>query len=661
MSSNPLYNAQPRLRPGDQLREYRIVRLVGVGGMGAVYEAEHEVLGARVAVKEILFHPHEVDTNAYHRLEEAFLKEARLLIRLDHRQLPVQGALVPRANNLFREGDYWYLVMEYMPGDTLGDRLEKNGRRPLPVDQVQTWLIQLLTTLDYLHHQEPPLIHRDIKPSNLKVNDAGRLVLLDFGIAKGGLGGSSVTSMFSPSVQFYTPHYSPPEQIRGKGTDARTDLFAAAATTYYLLAGNSPPTAETRSYAVIDAEPDPLPLLNTINPDVPEGMARIIHAALSLKMEDRPASAADMKAMLSGELPLPEPAMPYVPRPASGPLAAVVADVSSTDPIVTPISRPSSVSRPVPDVVAETDTEEAGRQDDLWGAPVPVFEESPDRQKRGLPLVPLLIGGVVVLMLGLIGYQMSRGGFGTPGAPVLTGGNNPTATTAALIAVAASATETQPARATDTVAAATVPPTVEESPAPTQANGTTALAATSTRLATSTPLEIASATPAPTETPQPTATFVVSASATPRPTTAAQPTATRTTVVVPPTATRPQLSSVELAGPANGESFSLGTPVTLVWQAQSLGSAESYQVRIWKQSVPNTPEREFTTRSASVTLTDLNPEAYRWSVQVVGANGVVGGTNSETRSFFISGGGDTPPDDGGPGEPPPNPTAPPPQ
>ena len=207
MSSNPLYNAQPRLRPGDQLREYRIVRLVGVGGMGAVYEAEHEVLGARVAVKEILFHPHEVDTNAYHRLEEAFLKEARLLIRLDHRQLPVQGALVPRANNLFREGDYWYLVMEYMPGDTLGDRLEKNGRRPLPVDQVQTWLIQLLTTLDYLHHQEPPLIHRDIKPSNLKVNDAGRLVLLDFGIAKGGLGGSSVTSMFSPSVQFYTPHY----------------------------------------------------------------------------------------------------------------------------------------------------------------------------------------------------------------------------------------------------------------------------------------------------------------------------------------------------------------------------------------------------------------------------------------------------------------------
>lgn len=658
MSSNPLYNAQPRLHPGDQLREYRIISLVGVGGMGAVYEAEHEVLGARVAVKEILFHPHELDTNAYHRLEEAFLKEARLLIRLDHRQLPPQGALVPRANNLFREGEYWYLVMEYMPGDTLGDRLEKNNRRPLPVEQVQTWLIQLLTTLDYLHHQEPPLIHRDIKPSNLKVNEMGRLVLLDFGIAKGGIGGSSVTSMFSPSVQFYTPHYSPPEQIRGKGTDARTDLFAVAATMYYLLAGSSPPTAETRSYAVIDAEPDPLPLLNTVNPNVPESFAWILNAALSLKMEDRPASAAEMRAMLLGEIPAPAPVPMVIAKAPSGPLPPVAADVSSTDPIVTPISRPNPISRPTPEAEIESETEAALPANDLWGAPVSVFEEGAQKGKRSFPVAPLLVGVVALLLILLVGYQVIQAG-NSGNSPALTGGDALTATSNAAIALL---TTPSPESTSPVAADGNVPtnPTNEGSgAAPTaveSSNG--APVATSTRLATSTPLQIATATALPTETAAPTAT--TGATATPRPTTPAAPTATRSPVA-PPTATRVQLATVALSSPADGESFSQGSAISLAWQGQSLAANESYFVRIWKQSVPGTPEREFTTRTTNATFSDLNPEAYIWSVQIMGANGLVSGTASETRSFFISGGGDGPPDDGTPATPAPNPTAPPPQ
>jgi serine/threonine protein kinase len=670
MSSNPLYNAQPRLRPGDPLREYRILRLVGVGGMGAVYEAEHEVLGARVAVKEILFHPNELDTNAYHRLEEAFLKEARLLIRLDHRQLPVQGAAIPRANNLFREGDYWYLVMEYMPGDTLGDRLEKNGRRPLPVEQVENWLHQMLITLDYLHHQEPPLIHRDIKPSNLKVNEAGRLVLLDFGIAKGGIGGSAVTSMFSPSVQFYTPHYSPPEQIRGKGTDARTDLFAVAATVYYLLAGNSPPTAETRSYAVIDAEPDPLPLLNTINPNVPERLARIIHSALSLKMEDRPQSAAAMRAMLVGEMDIPPPALPPIiatPAPVIEPdvedsVPAVFPNVSSTDPIVTPISRPNPISRPTPqEDEPATETEAAQPMGDMWGAPVSVFDDAPASNKRAFPWAMVLVGVVGILLLGLVGFQLMRGGSGgddNPNAPIIAGSNDPTATTAGnVIAVVETVTVTTMAAPITNNST----PTGEGSSSGSTTPNNGGIVATSTRLATSTPLELPTATATATETPPAaTATTFTGATATPRPTNVVVvPSATPTTAI-PPTATRVQFSSVALAAPQNGESFSQGNSITLSWQVQTLGTSDAYQVRIWKQSVPNVPEREFTTRSASVTLSDLNPEAYFWSVQIVGANGVVSGTTSETRTFFISGGGG-PPDDGGDDGPVPNPTAPPPQ
>src|SRR5215210_5200605 len=147
---------------------YRILRPLGRGGMGAVYEAFDERLSRAVALKETLAETDE--------LRRAFGREARLLANLRHPALP-------KVLDHFDEGSGLFLVMEFIPGDDLG-RLLELGRAFDPAE-VLGWADQLLDALDYLHGLDPPVLHRDIKPSNLKLLPAGHVVLLDFGLAKG--------------------------------------------------------------------------------------------------------------------------------------------------------------------------------------------------------------------------------------------------------------------------------------------------------------------------------------------------------------------------------------------------------------------------------------------------------------------------------------------
>ncbi len=143
---------------------YRIIRQLGQGGMGAVYEALDQRLDTTVALKETLF--------AEERLRKQFEREARLLARLHHQALP-------RVSDHFSEGDGQFLVMQYVAGDDLSAMLaERNG--PFPQQEVLRWADQLCDALDYLHTQDPEIIHRDIKPQNLKLTARGQIVLLDF-------------------------------------------------------------------------------------------------------------------------------------------------------------------------------------------------------------------------------------------------------------------------------------------------------------------------------------------------------------------------------------------------------------------------------------------------------------------------------------------------
>jgi serine/threonine protein kinase len=262
---------------------YLVVRQLGQGGMGAVYESVDQRLDTTVALKETLF--------TDERLRKQFEREARLLARLHHPALP-------RVSDHFSEAEGQFLVMQFIPGDDLAEMMARK-RGPFPADQVLQWADQLLDALDYLHTQEPQIVHRDIKPQNLKLTSRGQVILLDFGLAKGQAGDiSRVTT--SASIFGYTPNYAPLEQIQGLGTDSRSDLYSLGATLYHLMTGVKPPDALTRAAALVNGQPDPLVLASEANSAVSPEVDGVLAKAMAQSREQRYASAADMRRALHG-------------------------------------------------------------------------------------------------------------------------------------------------------------------------------------------------------------------------------------------------------------------------------------------------------------------------------------------------------------------------
>jgi len=260
---------------------YRIVRQLGQGGMGAVYEAIDQRLDTTVALKETLF--------ADERLRKQFEREARLLARLHHPALP-------RVSDHFSESDGQFLVMQFIPGDDLSEMMTRK-RGPFPADQVLTWADQLLDALDYLHTQDPQIVHRDIKPQNLKLTSRGQIILLDFGLAKGQAGEiSRVTT--AASIFGYTPNYAPLEQIQGLGTDSRSDLYSLGATLYHLMTGVKPPDALTRAAALVNGQADPLVPASQANPAIARELDQVLAKAMAQSREQRYPTASDMRKAL---------------------------------------------------------------------------------------------------------------------------------------------------------------------------------------------------------------------------------------------------------------------------------------------------------------------------------------------------------------------------
>lgn len=262
-------------------QRYKIDKQIGQGGMGAVYVATDSRFGSTVAIKETLC----MDDN----FRKAIEREARLLNSLKHSALP-------RVSDHFEENDGMFLVMEYIPGDDVAAMLE-DEKVTFTVDQVMKWADQLLDALDYLHNQEMPVIHRDIKPQNLKINSRGEMILLDFGLAKGNPTDNSHQTA-AKSIFGYSRSYASLEQIQGTGTDPRSDLYSLAATLYHLLTRVPPEDALTRAMSVLSQKPDPLAPANSLNSDVPRGVAGVLQKAMDLNAGERPASASEMRQML---------------------------------------------------------------------------------------------------------------------------------------------------------------------------------------------------------------------------------------------------------------------------------------------------------------------------------------------------------------------------
>lgn len=271
------------IKPGETLQNrYRIERQIGQGGMGAVYVAVDERFDTTVAIKETLC----MDDN----FRKAIEREARLLSSLTHPSLP-------RVSDHFEENESQFLVMEFVEGDDVASILEREGR-PFPVEKVLAWADDLLDALEYLHSQSLPVIHRDIKPQNLKITPDGRIMLLDFGLAKGSPTDASHKTA-AKSIFGYSRNYASLEQIQGTGTDPRSDLYSLAATLYHLVTGVPPEDALTRAMSVLSNRPDPLIPASVLHENVPAGLAGILRSVMDLSAENRPASAAEMRSMLA--------------------------------------------------------------------------------------------------------------------------------------------------------------------------------------------------------------------------------------------------------------------------------------------------------------------------------------------------------------------------
>lgn len=269
------------MAPDTVLQErYRIVRQLGRGGMGAVYEALDQRLGITVALKETL--------SSESSMRRQFEREARLLAGMQHPALP-------RVSDHFVEGNRAFLVMQFIAGVDLA-RIISQQPGPFPRDQVIAWADQLLDALIYLHSRDRQVIHRDIKPHNLKLTATGQIALLDFGLARAQQSDPSISS--SQAFFGYTRHYAPLEQIQDQHTDPRSDIYALGATLYHLLTGIKPPDAMVRAAAVVNSGPDPLLPANKIHEAVGPQIAAILAKAMAQKPEDRYADANEFREAL---------------------------------------------------------------------------------------------------------------------------------------------------------------------------------------------------------------------------------------------------------------------------------------------------------------------------------------------------------------------------
>jgi eukaryotic-like serine/threonine-protein kinase len=256
-------------------KRYRIVEILGQGGMGSVYRAVDENLGVDVAVKENLF-----TTDEYAR---QFRLEAVILANLRHPNLP-------RVTDHFVIGDQGqYLVMDYIEGEDLRQRMERAGN--ISEDDAILMGAAMCDALTYLHTRKPPILHRDIKPGNVKITPDGHIFLVDFGLAKV-LHGSQATTTGARAM---TPGYSPPEQYGTARTDPRTDIYSLGATIYAALTGVIPEDGLARAMDNTQLTP-----LRKRNNKVSKRMAAAVEKAMAVDPGERFQNGEEFKRALLG-------------------------------------------------------------------------------------------------------------------------------------------------------------------------------------------------------------------------------------------------------------------------------------------------------------------------------------------------------------------------
>ena len=270
--------------------------------MGCIYLADDLRLeGRQCALKEVE-NDRSLPPDLVRESREQFLREATVLARLDHPNLP-------KVSDYFSIAARDYLVMDFVPGKDLRTLMieAKQSGAFLPENDVLNWANQLADALQYLHSQDPPILHRDIKPSNLKLTPTGLLKLVDFGLVKLLAPGEvTITVLQGQGTALYTPI----EQYGGDSghTTAQTDIYAFGATLYHLVTNQAPMNARERFL-----DPEAFIPPRQINPALSPRTERAILWAMSLHPDERPESVEIFRQALLGDRNPPTRPLPHKP------------------------------------------------------------------------------------------------------------------------------------------------------------------------------------------------------------------------------------------------------------------------------------------------------------------------------------------------------------
>ncbi|HVB61523.1 MAG TPA: serine/threonine-protein kinase [Ktedonobacteraceae bacterium] len=278
------------LHPSTLFRDrYFIMSKVGAGGFGSVYKARDIQSGDRlVALKEVRLqglHP-----QAMIEATAAFQREVDVLSQLDHPNLP-------RFYEYFQTAEQWYLVMEFIAGETLEEYQRKATNRHLLLSEVLDIGIHLCLILDYLHSQQPPIVFRDLKPTNIMRTPTGQLYLVDFGIARYFKPGQA-----KDTVALGSPGYAAPEQYGKAQTTPRADIYSLGAVLHQLLTTSDPSEAPFRFLPLRPKSPqshsDPGSLTTSMVDVLVNKLEKLIANMLSMNVNERPPDVASVKQEL---------------------------------------------------------------------------------------------------------------------------------------------------------------------------------------------------------------------------------------------------------------------------------------------------------------------------------------------------------------------------
>lgn len=395
---------------GDLLAgKYRIQRKLGVGGMGAVFEARHEVTGRRFAIKWLL-------PEMARRGEgiEHFVREARFAGGLEHPNVVDVYDVVEGAGAVF-------MVMEFLEGESLADRLARLGRFGV-ADALR---ISLPCLRGVARAHAAGIVHRDLKPANLFIcastNELPeRFKVLDFGISKifGVPGGDLSDSLTHSGSLMGTPFYMSPEQLRGRTVDHRADIYAFGVILYQMLSGTLPFTATTFGDLVLEVLTEtPVPL-RELAPGAPAALVNAIERAMARRPEQRFESILQLVAALEQHLGTTSAGTSVPAQPIASLAAELLApaaqskasfktrQIASSSGIELPASQPSAASAapsPAGGVPLETQLTPLSTQ----SRPPPAPKPAATRRERRRPIVLATIASAALALLGVLAYWLA--------------------------------------------------------------------------------------------------------------------------------------------------------------------------------------------------------------------------------------------------------------